>query len=135
MELQPSNLSQKSSHPGPHLQSKNVCSTPKILVKDMDYHHRVLLKNSYHDWIIKNPERKPKVHTEYLDTGLEVNKISSILFRMSLVSVKHSEELSDIQVYRTFSKEPTPLSPSLCTPKIKSYHTLNKTLSQMVLSQ
>ena len=53
--------------------AKNVCSTPQIFAKEMDYLYRVLLKNSYQDWIIKNTEKKPTT-TKNHDTGLEVNK-------------------------------------------------------------
>ena len=37
----------------------------------MNYLYRLLLKNSYPDWIIKNPEKKPTTPTENPDTGLE----------------------------------------------------------------
>ena len=30
-----------------------ISFTPKILAKEMDYLHRVLLKSNYPDWIIK----------------------------------------------------------------------------------
>ena len=40
----------------------------------MDYHHRILLKNIYPDWIIKNLEKKTKTPTVSPDTGTEVNK-------------------------------------------------------------
>ena len=92
----------------------------------MDYLHRILLKNSYAEWGIKSLERKPTTSTKNSDTGLEVNK--NIFISVPYVPGL-SEEFSHIPVYRSFSKEPTPLNPSLCTPKIKSHHTLNKALS------
>ena len=57
-----------------HLQSKNMCSAPQILAKEMDYLHRVLFKNSYPDWIIKYPGKKQTTPPQNHDTGLEVNK-------------------------------------------------------------
>ena len=52
--------------------ANNVCFTPQILAKEMAYLHKVLLKNSYPDRIIKIPEQKQT--TPDPDTGLEVNK-------------------------------------------------------------
>ena len=38
--------------------AKNMCLTPQILPKKMDYPHCLLLKNNYPEWIIKEPEKK-----------------------------------------------------------------------------
>ena len=39
--------------------AKNICSMPKILAKEMNYLHQILLNNNYPDWLIKQPEKKP----------------------------------------------------------------------------
>ena len=46
---------------------------PLLKSKEMNYFHRVLLKNNYPDWIIKNPEEKatPNVNP---NAGLQANK-------------------------------------------------------------
>ena len=96
--------------------AKYVSSNPQILAEEMDYLHRVLLKNSYPDWIIKYPEKKPTIPTENSDTCLEVNK--NIFISIPCVPDLSDEfRFFDIPVYRSFSKEPTPLNPSICTPR------------------
>ena len=72
---------------------------------------------------------KQEVPTKNPDTGLEVNK--NIFISVSYVPGL-SEELRkfyDVTRHRSFSKEPMPLNPSLCTPKIRCHHTLNNALS------
>ena len=104
-ELEPSNFSQKSSHPG-----------HEILPKEMDLLHRVLLKNNYPDGIIKDYEKISTSPTVNSYTGLEVNRNIFISVLLFLALVRNSEESFHIPVNKLYAKEPTPLNPSLCTP-------------------
>ena len=108
---------------------KIVSSTPEILAKQMGYLYKVQLKNNYPDWIIKNPEKKSTTPTVNPDTGLEVSKTIFISTPCVPGLSEEFRRFFDIPLYRSSSKEPIPLNPSLCIPKIKSHHTLNKTLS------
>ena len=98
------------------------------MAKKIEYLHKVLLRNNCPDWIIKILEKKPTTPTVNLNTGLEVSKNIFISAHMFLASVKYSKEFFDIPVYSSSSKDPTPLNPFSCIPKIKSHCTLNKTL-------
>ena len=69
-------ISAKNNHPCPNLQSKNICSTPEILAKEIDYNQNRGLKNNYPDWMIKETKKKPASHIINPATGLEVKKIS-----------------------------------------------------------
>ena len=53
--------------------AKAVCSTPETLVKEMDYLHCVFLKNSYPEWLIKEPEKKPSTPIINPETGLKIS--------------------------------------------------------------
>ena len=67
------------------------------------------------------------------DTDLDSKYKSSSQFHMFLALLKNSEESFNIPVYRQSSKEPAPLNPSLCTPKIKI--PLNANKIKVVLSK
>ena len=94
----------------------------EILAKEMDYLHWVLLKNNFPDWILKDLEKKPTTPIVNPDTGLEINK--NIFMSVPYIPGLSVEfrRIFYILVYRSSSKEPTPLNPSFCTPKIKSHH-------------
>ena len=55
---------------------------PRILSKEMDYPHQLLLKNNYIDCIIKEPDKKPLNLIINPETGLEVKKtfLISVLY-------------------------------------------------------
>ena len=36
--------------------AKNICSTPEIPAKEMDYLHSILLKNNFQDWMNKESD-------------------------------------------------------------------------------
>ena len=48
---------EKSSSPS--CTELKCCSNPEILAKEIDYLHKVPLRNKYPDWIIKKLEKKP----------------------------------------------------------------------------
>ena len=50
--------------------AKNVCSTPEILAKEMDYLHEIL-KNNIPNLMIKESENKPTTPIINPDTGLK----------------------------------------------------------------
>ena len=39
-----------------------VCSTPELLAKEMDYLNKVLHSNSYPDWFLNKPNKRPHMH-------------------------------------------------------------------------
>ena len=52
--------------------AKMFYSTLEILVKEVVYFHRILLKNNYTDWMIKELEKKALVPIINPNIGLEV---------------------------------------------------------------
>ena len=51
--------------------AKNVCSTSKLLTKEMDYLHYVPLKYNHPEWMTKEPEKKPSTPIINPETDLE----------------------------------------------------------------
>ena len=57
--------------------ARNLCSPPEILAKEMDYLHHLLLKNNYHEKIIKqqNVVYKCSCHERTVITSTLVNPV------------------------------------------------------------
>ena len=92
--------------------------------KEMEYLHRVLLKTTTQTF--KESEKKQATHMVHLDSGLEVKRKFHLCPYVPGLS-RNLEESFDIPVYRSSSKEPTPLNLSLHTLKIKIWLQLGKT--------
>ena len=89
---QPSRKTRKAIIHSLVYRAENICSTPEILDKDMEYLYSVLLKNGfYQDRMIKEPEKKLPTLIINPDTGLRVKKIVHLSYVPGL-----SEELRRI---------------------------------------
>ena len=95
-------------------------SDHEILVKEMDYLHRIVLKNIYQDWMINESENKPATPIISQDTGLEVKK--NVFISVPYVPGLREEfrRISfDLPVHKSSSKDATALNKYVCILKIK----------------
>ena len=98
----------------------------------MDYHHRVLLKNSYPDWTIKEPEKNSLTPFIHPDTGLEVKKMLASLCSMfqvsleiqkNLLTYQHTSYLQGVNTLKSVFMYPKDKIPSQLKQNIHTKHT------------
>ena len=88
---------------------KNDFSFSENLDKKWTTSIEFFLKNNYPVCMFKETEKKPITPIINLDTGLEIKKMSSSVFHMFLASVLNLEVSFGLLVYKSSSKEPTPI--------------------------